>query len=64
MFRHSETLASFGLTAFQSVFAVKCIQDYWGLGMLYAVFIGVVIAFVASCLEMTLVAKLLERDER
>ena len=58
MFRHSETLALFGLTAFQSVFAVKWLQGYWGLGMLPAVLIGVVIAFVASCVEMTVVAKL------
>ena len=63
MFRHSETLVLFGLTTFQSVLAVKYIQDYLGFGMLPSVVIGVVVAFVASCVEMTFAVKLLKRGK-
>ena len=64
MFRHSETLVLFGLTAFHSVFAVKRIQDYLGFGMLPSVVIGVLVALVANCIEMTFAVNLFKQGKR
>jgi hypothetical protein len=64
MFRHSETLTLFGLTAFQCVLVAKWLNESFAMGVITALLAGIVIAFFASCVEMTLLAKLLNRNER
>ena len=58
MFRHSETLALFGLTAFQSVVFAKCFGDVVAFGAIPAFLAALVAAFIVSCFEMTLITKL------
>lgn len=55
MFSMSETMLLFGLTAAQDVPLVLYLGERPSLGYVLAVIVGLPLAFLASCLETTLI---------